>query len=251
MDYWLANFDGNVIISREYSYVDMENIVKMPHVLGLNVSTAKKDGKWGVIDSEGSVLVPFELEESFETGYRFSDQHRVESVHELCPYRIFEAGTGRPVAVDFADDDNPPEFILSGSKGSEYFGSYLGKGAVVVLERSTTARFDAGSRLSYVNREEFTLKAPPYVSEGGFMVPLRSLCEYFRADIELEHDTGALVIKQGGQTLRLFVGAALPDGMGAPAIKSGEIFVPIRYVSDVMKYRVELLDNGNSVLITE
>ena len=125
----VVDFDGNRIIPIGYTDLDGNALVKLPPVLGLNVSLGKKGGKWGVVDSEGRILVPFTLGERTAENWH----HDMLVISDVTPYLNY-SGEGLLTGISYDNGNNKNEFILNGSYGSEYWGSYLGKGAVLIVE---------------------------------------------------------------------------------------------------------------------
>ena len=125
----LVDFDGHTIIPIEYTDLDGNALVNLPPVLGMNVSLGKKDGKWGVIDSDGHILVPFTLEG--RTVENWSKDMMVTS--DVQPYLHYNVKTGLLTGISYDNDNTENEFVIHGSCAPEYWGSYLGKGAVLIL----------------------------------------------------------------------------------------------------------------------
>jgi len=67
------------------------------------------------------------------------------------------------------------------------------------------------------------------------------------AEVEWDGATRTVTITQGETVLTLTVDVALPDGMGAPLIVSDRVFVPARYVAEMLGANV-LWDGMNRVI---
>ena len=121
----LVGFDGQMIIPAIYTNMHETSLVSYPHVLGLDVSVAKKDGKWGALDSKGHVVIPFVLDQKFMTA-------EDNNSYEVFPKLTYESGTGRLTGIAYDGADNPGEFVVHSFESPVYYGSYLGKGAILI-----------------------------------------------------------------------------------------------------------------------
>jgi hypothetical protein len=104
--------------------------MRNPHILGLDVSLAKKDGKWGALDSEGKIVIPFNLNERLEKISSRTDVFTMETYPRL----IYD-DNGQLSGVSYAESVKTNEFVLFDSEAPEYYGSFLGKGAVLICDQ--------------------------------------------------------------------------------------------------------------------
>jgi len=132
--YGLVDLDGNILIPAEYTLhgLDITALTDYPHVFSLDISQAEKDSKWGVLDSEGNVVIPFTLEEK-ASGKGYAS----------IPYLKYDAETGQPASLTYGVNGEvfpPSQFVVHSFKGTEYYGEYLngsyfGKGAVLIRDQ--------------------------------------------------------------------------------------------------------------------
>jgi outer membrane protein assembly factor BamB len=121
-----------------------------------------------------------------------------------------------------------------------------------------------GSTDAMVNGEEFTLDAPPYITEGTTMVPLRFVSEGLGFDKpEWIADIRTIIIHLGGERyLRLVLGhskAIIEESDGsiteqdlavAPEIKNGRTFIPLRFIGEIVGAGVNWNGETKEVTLT-
>ncbi len=119
---------------------------------------------------------------------------------------------------------------------------------VEVLENPTiTIQLFIGRSTAYIEEKELQLDAPPYISRGTTMVPLRFIGEAFDAEVEwLPMGAGRIIVKLSDKTIRLDIGSttAYIDDKAhtlsvAPEIRNGRTFVPVRFISEGFGAKVE------------
>jgi hypothetical protein len=97
-----------------------------------------------------------------------------------------------------------------------------------------------GISYAYIDDKEIVLDAPPYISKGSSMVPLRFISEAFKAEVKWENiGKGRIYITLKDQKIRLDIGEQLafindvPCVLSVPPeIKNSRTFVPIRFISE-------------------
>jgi hypothetical protein len=97
-----------------------------------------------------------------------------------------------------------------------------------------------GDYTAFINDKAIKLDAPPYISQGSTMVPLRFIGEAFNAKVEwLNHGKGRIIVKLSGKTIQLDIGEKIAyiDGVkftlnASPEIKNARTFVPVRFISE-------------------
>ena len=114
-----------------------------------------------------------------------------------------------------------------------------------------------GISQAYIDDKEIVLDAPPYISKGSSMVPLRFIGEAFKAEVKWENiGKGRIYITLKDQKIRLDIGEQLAFLNDAPyvltvppEIKSSRTFVPIRFVSEGFGAKVEWDGSKNQISI--
>ena len=94
--------------------------------------------------------------------------------------------------------------------------------------------------LQYLNRGVTArLDEAPYLDNGRTMVPFRAIAEGLGAEINWNDATKTVTFILNGVTASLTIDVPLPNGMGAPVIRNGRTFVPVRYVVEALNSRIE------------
>jgi hypothetical protein len=103
-----------------------------------------------------------------------------------------------------------------------------------------------GSNNATFNGRSFQVDAPPILIEGRVMVPIRVIAEIFGAEIDWRADSKTVTIALRWDQIVLIVGnkQATVNGKAipldtAPLIDQGRLMVPIRFISEVFKAKVE------------
>lgn len=114
-----------------------------------------------------------------------------------------------------------------------------------------------GISYAYIDDKEIVLDAPPYISKGSSMVPLRFISEAFKAEIKWENiGKGRIYIQLKTNKIRLDIGEKLAfiNDVACvlpvpPEIKNSRTFVPIRFISEGFGAKVEWDASKNQILI--
>jgi len=113
--------------------------------------------------------------------------------------------------------------------------------APVITPASTqppTLRFEIGQTNITANGTPATADAAPFIHEGRAMIPLRLIAESLGATANWNESTRTAEITSGTTTITLNPDTPLPGGMGMPMIVNDRIFVPTRYVSEMLGAQV-------------
>lgn len=109
----------------------------------------------------------------------------------------------------------------------------------------------------YVDNTKLTPDVSPYLENNRTFVPIRFVTEALKTNIEWDGSKATAIIKSGNQTISLPVGSKTAYVNGSAyhldaAIKlhQDRVFVPLRFVSEVLKSRVEWNQANYSVSIT-
>ncbi len=118
-----------------------------------------------------------------------------------------------------------------------------------------------GRRTADVKGRTATLEAAPYIAAGRTMVPVRVVAEALGAQVQWDPVRRTVVIRDGDRTVELTVGqksGRVASGgsrravaLEAPAaIVAGRTFVPVRFVSEALGYKVVWQAESRSVVIS-
>ncbi|MCL2379061.1 MAG: S8 family serine peptidase [Defluviitaleaceae bacterium] len=118
------------------------------------------------------------------------------------------------------------------------FSGYGVIGAKVHVMPSTFMRLNINSHGYSLNGEALTSDVVPFITQNRTMVPLRIIAEALGGVPRWDSANRTAYIYLGDTTLRLPIGEALPDNMGAPELRNDRVFVPMRYVSEMLGARV-------------
>jgi len=113
-----------------------------------------------------------------------------------------------------------------------------------------------GSSKASFNAREFDIDAPPVVSNGRVLVPLRVIAEIYGADVLWKPETKAVNISLVSTKILLTVGrtSALMNGKTVtldtpPSVINGRVMVPIRFISEAFQSSVEWNQEEKNVII--
>lgn len=102
-----------------------------------------------------------------------------------------------------------------------------------------TGSFKIGSTEAEINDEYVTLKTAPYSENGVMLVPVSALADILYTEAEWNGKTKEVTLEHAGNKVVAQIGSktAYVNGQAiemevAPAIKNGEAFVPLRFVSE-------------------
>lgn len=113
-----------------------------------------------------------------------------------------------------------------------------------------------GSSKASFNAREFDIDAPPVVSNGRVLVPLRVIAEIYGADVVWKPETKTVNISLVSTKIMLTVGNnnAVINGKTAlldspPSIINGRVMIPIRFISEAFQSSVEWNQEEKNVII--
>lgn len=109
----------------------------------------------------------------------------------------------------------------------------------------------------YVDNVKLSPDVSPYLENNRTFVPIRFVSEALKANIEWDAVKATAIIKSGDQTISLPVGSKTAYVNGSAyhvdatiKLYQDRVFVPLRFVSEVLKSRVEWNQANYSVNIT-
>jgi len=97
-------------------------------------------------------------------------------------------------------------------------------------------RFEIGNEMYTIGSVTQTSDAAPFIDAGTdrTMLPLRVVSSALGAEVDWDADLRVATVVLGTIVIILGVDEPLPDGMGAPMIVDGRVFVPARYVVELL-----------------
>lgn len=113
-----------------------------------------------------------------------------------------------------------------------------------------------GERIGTFNEREFEMDAPPVLSKGRVMVPLRLIADIFGADVEWDSAKKQVLITLRFNKIVLKVNSnqAIMNGKSMildapPLIVNNRVMVPIRFISEAFNSEVEWNQEEKRVII--
>ncbi|NGQ94510.1 copper amine oxidase N-terminal domain-containing protein [Brevibacillus sp. SYP-B805] len=98
----------------------------------------------------------------------------------------------------------------------------------------------------------------PFVQGGRALVPVRAISSALKADVKWDAKTRTVVITRGERSITLYLDKkeATVDGKTitldiAPVLKKGRVFLPLRFISEQLKAKVEWQAEGKIVIIDD
>jgi hypothetical protein len=102
-----------------------------------------------------------------------------------------------------------------------------------------TIFLQVGNDNAYINGEQVKIDAPPFISGGNVMVPLRFILTSFKANLDWDNIFQIITLTLGSNRMRLQIGNLRADVNGqlkmlptAPVLIKGVTFVPLRFISE-------------------
>jgi len=97
-------------------------------------------------------------------------------------------------------------------------------------------RFVMDNLVYTINGTPRTNDVEPFVNQAydRVMIPLRAVSEALGAEVQWERETRTVLITTTDGTQSLVVDLPLPDGMGTPIIVQDRVFVPLRFVAELL-----------------
>jgi len=123
-----------------------------------------------------------------------------------------------------------PETRTAHYQAYEVYVSHL------VPHTTNTIRFTIGSTNYTINNTPHTTDVAPFLDTvlNRTMIPLRAVAVALGAEVDWFPTTRTVHVYTANGVHRLNVGTPLPEGMGIPIMYQSRVFVPIRYVADIL-----------------
>ncbi|MGC9171934.1 copper amine oxidase N-terminal domain-containing protein [Caldisericum sp.] len=119
---------------------------------------------------------------------------------------------------------------------------------IVFFEKDNTIKLQVGSKTISVFGETKTLDVEPFIdrTSGRTLVPVRFISEALGFEVSYNAKTKTVLLQKNNFKIELIVGSkfAIVNSVRknldvAPVIKDARTFVPLRFISEVMGYKVE------------
>lgn len=114
-----------------------------------------------------------------------------------------------------------------------------------------------GSSKATINNVRYILEQPPLVVNGRSMVPLRFFTEALGASITWNAADRSVHVENAEVSAILYINnrkATVNDKVvtmdAAPMIFSGRTLVPVKFISEVLGYKVEWLESSKTIIIS-
>jgi len=143
--------------------------------------------------------------------------------------------------------ENKIEIIARDASGNE---TKIEK--IVTLKERIIIKLQIGSKVILINNEAGSLDAPPFIDKnsGRTLVPIRPVVEAIDGNIDWNNDERKVTITKDNIKIELWIGkiTALvngkevkidPDKPVAPVIVSGRTFLPLRFVTENLGFKVD------------
>ncbi|WP_052947850.1 copper amine oxidase N-terminal domain-containing protein [Aneurinibacillus tyrosinisolvens] len=110
----------------------------------------------------------------------------------------------------------------------------------------------------FTNGEEVNSEEAPFSHGGRAMVPLRAISASLKADVQWDAGTKSITITKGEQTIVLHLDKSEANVNGqtvtldsSPIVKNGRSFLPLRFISEQLKAKVDWEQEGEIVVISD
>jgi hypothetical protein len=125
------------------------------------------------------------------------------------------------------------------------------------LRTGITVIITIGQGTATINGVASALDAPPFITNGRTMVPLRFISESLGAQVDWNALSRTVTVQGGGNTIILTVGVSTATVNGQarsleapPQIVGGRTFVPLRFINESLGAQVNYNSTTRSVTIT-
>ncbi len=114
----------------------------------------------------------------------------------------------------------------------------------------------SGAIRVFVDNREIAFQIPPFIKGGRTLVPLRAIMENMNATVDWDSGRGRVSVREGERIVILDLGSnlALVNGRPVameipPQIINGRTFIPLRFLSESIGYRVFWENDSKTVYI--
>lgn len=266
-----------------YPYIEFNH---MDGVDAQGYITAVKDGKCGLIDTQGNVLIPCEYTSLDSETY---EKHGIidESYRESIPYsgKYFKPYYYPYSFLTLEDRDaeetvcfyNGLAVVAQTEDESSKVGIVDEDDNIVVpfIYDMITPCYDnacwvlkdgkwgiirvSNSKVSVnVNNTPITFDQNPLIINGRTLAPVRAIFEALGATVEWKNDTREVISTKGDVTITMAIDSTTMYKNGnpitldvAPQIIGGRTLVPVRAIAEAFNCKVEWNNDTQTVIITE
>jgi len=137
------------------------------------------------------------------------------------------------------------------------FATFPVYGNSLTAGESVAVKMTINEQQAYINNQVYFLDEPPLIREGRAMVPLRFFSEALGAQVEWVASQKQVVVTTDAHQIILKNGSsiALVNGNSVqldapPVIINGRVFVPLRFVSEILGYQVVWHAESRTVTVT-
>lgn len=109
-----------------------------------------------------------------------------------------------------------------------------------------------------VNGKEVVSDVAPYITEGRTMVPYRFVAEALGCKVDWDDELFKVTATKGSNVVsmiisakKIFINNQSKDVDVPPVLKNDRTFVPVRFMSEALGYKVSWEDSTNTVYINE
>jgi len=113
-----------------------------------------------------------------------------------------------------------------------------------------------GSQWARVNGQQHELQVAPRVIEDKTFIPLRFIVEVFDAEVTWQDESKEITVRGEDKVIIMGLGktTATVNGMmldigGAPVIQDGKTLVPLRFLAENMRYKVNFIPHAKEINI--
>ena len=130
---------------------------------------------------------------------------------------------------------------------------------IVTFSKSKTIVLEIGKKEISVSGKASTIDVAPFIdkSSGRTLVPVRFISEALGFDVTYNEKTKEVTIRNNDTVVVIKIGSKIATVNGksvtldvAPVIQNGRTFVPVRFISETMGFKVEWNSNTRKITIT-
>ncbi len=261
--------------------------IEFNHMNGVDAQgyiTAVKDGKCGLIDTQGNVLIPCEyttidfetyekhgiVDESYREGIPYSGKY-FKPYYD--PYYFFEMSrdgetncyyNGLAVVAQTEDENSKVGIV---DENDNIVVPFIYDMITPCYDNACWVLKDgkwgiikvSNSKVSVnVNNTDITFDQNPLVINGRTLAPVRAIFEALGATVEWKNDTREVVSTKGDTTITMAIDNSTMYKNGeaitldvAPQIIGERTLVPVRAIAEAFNCKVEWNNDTQTVIITE
>jgi len=142
-------------------------------------------------------------------------------------------------------------YLLTGKTTEQKF--------IVMFEKDNSIKLQVGSKNIIVFGEEKAMDVEPFIDKGSgrTLIPVRFVSEALGFEVNYDTKTKQVLLQKGNLKIELVIGSkvAFVNGVKknldvAPIIKDSRTFVPLRFITEAMSYKVDWDATTKTITIT-